>query len=326
MTIPLVDLKAQYRSIKESVDEAVGAVMDRADFIQGAEVSLFENAFARFSDAREAVGVSSGTEALRLALLACGVGPGDEVITTPFTFIATVEAIVQAGAVPVFADIDPVSFNIDPSGVEAAVSPRTKAIVPVHLYGRAAEMDRIQEVATAHGLKIVQDAAQAHGATYGEFSIGNLGDVACYSFYPSKNLGAYGDAGMVTANDPDVASRVRLLRDHGRSDKYEHTLLGSNSRLDTLQAAILRVKLDNLPAWTEARRRIAGSYRSLLRDAEVVLPSPDDRGHVYHLFVVRSGDRDGLRASLAEEGATPIGTGGRRWGFSSRKATTPNKR
>lgn len=301
--IPLVDLKAQYTSIKSEIDEAIARVLAQTAFIQGEDVALLEQEFASFCGAREGVGVASGTEALRLALLALGVGPGDEVITTPLTFIATASAIVHVGARPVFADVDPVTLNIDPSHIEAAVTSRTKAIIAVHLHGNPADMDPIREVADRHGLKVIEDAAQAHGARYKGRRVGTLSDVACFSFYPGKNLGAYGDAGMVITDDPQVAEQVRLLRDHGRRDKYEHLQVGSNSRLDTIQAAIVRAKLRHLEQWNDRRRAIARLYRSLLEGTGLGLPQEDEWAEpVYHLFVVRTPERDRLQASLKRAG------------------------
>lgn len=308
MAIPLVDLKAQYISIQKEIDAAISRVLARADFIHGREVAQFEEEFAAYCGVKEAVGVASGTEALRLALLACGIGEGDEVITTPFTFIATASAISQVGATPVFVDIDPLTRNLDPHRIEAAITERTRAILPVHLYGNPAEMDPICKLAARFGLKIVEDAAQAHGALYHGRRVGSIGDVACFSFYPAKPLGAYGDAGIVVTDDPQISDMVRLLRDHGRKGKYEHLMLGSNSRLDTLQAAILRVKLQRLDEWNERRRTIASMYRELLSHVpDLLLPVQDSSSEaVYHLFVIGSTKREYLRRSL---GATDIATG-----------------
>jgi len=303
MDIPLVDLKAQYQAIKPEIDEAIQRVLDNTDFIQGEDVKAFEKEFARFCGAQEAIGVANGTEALHVALMACGVGPGDEVITTPFTFIATAEVISLVGARPVFVDIDPLTYNIDPSKIEAAITPRTRAIIPVHLYGRPADMDPINAIARRHNLKVIEDAAQAHGATYNGLPVGTLGDLACFSFYPGKNLGAYGDAGMVVTGDPEMARRVRLLKDHGRLEKYEHLVLGLNGRLDTLQAAILRVKLRYLNAWTARRRAIAALYRNLLADSDVRLPPADGAAQsVYHLFVLQTPQRESIRRALTARG------------------------
>jgi len=303
MTVPLVDLKAQYLSIKEAIDEAINHVITRANFIQGEEVALFEREFARYCGVKEAVAVSSGTEALRLALVACGIGQGDEVVTTPFTFIATAEAISQVGASPVFVDIDPITCNLDPKKVEWAVSKKTKAIIPVHLYGRPADMDGICAVARKYNLKVIEDAAQAHGARYKGKRVGTFGEVACFSFYPGKNLGAYGDAGMLVTNNAAIAERVRLLRDHGRKEKYEHLYVGFNSRMDTIQAAVLRVKLMYLDRWNARRRVLASVYRGLLRDLDLFVP-PEDTHYesVYHLFVIRTPLRAHLRRVLRAAG------------------------
>ena len=307
MTIPLVDLKAQYSSIKDEIDAAIQRVLESADFILGEEVSLFEGEFASFCDVNEAVGVSSGTEALHLALLACDVGAGDEVITTTFTFTATAEAISQVGAKPVFVDVDPLSCNLDPKRIEAAITERTRAILPVHLYGRPADMDGILDVARRFGLKVVEDAAQAHGALYKDMRAGTMGDAGCFSFYPGKNLGAYGDGGMVVTNDHLIADRIRLLRDHGRTSKYEHVTQGFNGRLDTLQAAVLRVKLCRLEMWNARRRDMASLYRELLREHDVApLPEEEQVEPVYHLFVIRTADREHLLQALNRSG---IGAG-----------------
>jgi dTDP-4-amino-4,6-dideoxygalactose transaminase len=303
MRIPLVDLKAQYAGIKPEVDAAIQRVLDNTSFILGKEVREFEESFARYVGAKDAVGVASGTAALHLALLACGVGPGSEVITTAHTFIATAEAISYTGAKPVFVDIDPRTYNLDPERVRSAITPRTRAIVPVHLYGQPAEMAALTEIARRHGLSLIEDAAQAHGAEYGGQRCGSMGDLACFSFYPGKNLGAYGDGGAVTGDDTALLDRVRKLRDHGRRSKYEHDEVGFGERLDALQAAILGAKLPHLEAWTEARRAHAGQYDKLLADCDVATPyaSPNVR-HVYHIYAVRSPRRDALLKHLNEAG------------------------
>lgn len=307
MSIPLVDLKAQYHTIKPEIDEAIQRVLVQANFVLGQEVALLEREFASYCGVKDAVAVSSGTEALRLALLACDVGPGDEVVTTPFTFIATAEAIVHTGATPVFADITPDSYNIDPKAIEAAITPRTKAIIPVHLYGFPADMEEICRVARKRHLKVIEDAAQAHGARFKDKGVGSIGDVGCFSFYPGKNLGAYGDAGMVVTNSADVADRIRILRDHGRREKYEHEHIGYNSRMDTIQAAVLRTKLARLDSWNEKRRALSRTYRKLLRNVDIQLPQEDDASvPVYHLFVLRSPLRQSIRRTLA---AADISTG-----------------
>jgi dTDP-4-amino-4,6-dideoxygalactose transaminase len=303
MTIPLVDLKAQYTSIKPEIDEAIRRVVENASFIMGPEVRTFESAFAEFVHVREAAGVASGTAALHLAFLACGIGPGDEVITTAFTFYATAEAIVQAGATPVFVDIASDTYNMDPGKIEAAIGPRTRAIVPVHLYGQAADMDDIMAIARRHNLWVIEDAAQAHAAEYHGRHCGSIGDIACFSFYPSKNLGCYGDGGMVTSDNADLIQRVRRLRDHGRTGKYEHAELGWGYRLDAIQAAILGAKLVHLEEWTEQRRAAARRYDRLLAGHEVITPAerPYNR-HVYHCYAIRSPRRDALVEHLTGAG------------------------
>ncbi|MDW8352005.1 MAG: DegT/DnrJ/EryC1/StrS family aminotransferase [Anaerolineae bacterium] len=308
--IPLVDLKAQYMAIRPEIEAAIQRVIESTAFINGPDVAAFEQEFAQFCGAAYAVGVASGTAALQLALQACGVGAGDEVITTAHTFCATAEAIVHAGARPVFVDIDPCSYTLAPEAVARAITPRTKAIVPVHLYGMPADMDAINAIAQQHGLFVIEDAAQAHGALYKGRPVGTLGHVACFSFYPGKNLGAYGDAGAVTTNDPAIARRVLALRDHGRAigpdgkrSKYEHDQVGYGERLDTLQAAILRVKLRYLPEWTARRQMIAQRYLELLAGAPIGLPfTPPDRQSVWHLFVVRVRRRADIQAHLAAQG------------------------
>lgn len=308
--IPLVDLKAQYETIKPEIDEAIRRVIETTAFINGPDVKAFEAEFAQFCGAGHAVGIASGTAALQLALLACGVGPGDEVITVAHTFCATAEAIVHVGAKPVFVDIDPRTYTIDPDAAARAVTPRTKAILPVHLYGMPADMDAINAIAQQRGLFVIEDAAQAHGALYKGRPVGALGHVACFSFYPGKNLGAYGDAGAITTNDPEIARRALALRDHGRAvgpdgkrSKYEHDRVGYGERLDTLQAAILRAKLRHLPAWTARRQAVAQRYLELLADTPAGLPfTPDDRQSVWHLFVVRVQQRAETQARLSAQG------------------------
>ena len=302
-SVPLVDLKAQYASIKPEMDAAIQRVLSHCGFIMGPEVKAFEEAFAVYCGAEQAVGVASGTAALHLSLLACSLGPGDEVITTPFTFFASGEAISQTGARPVFVDIDPFTYNIDPARIEAAITPRTKAIMPVHLYGQPAEMDPILGVAHRHDLLVIEDAAQAHGAEYRGRRAGSVGDLACFSFYPSKNLGCYGDGGMIVGSDPELLARVRKLRDHGRISKYEHDELGWGYRLDALQAAILGVKLRHLDDWNEARRAHAARYDELFADTEVIRPTVLDHvKHIYHCYVIRTSRRDELVEHLKAEG------------------------
>jgi dTDP-4-amino-4,6-dideoxygalactose transaminase len=303
MTIPLMDLKAQHAPIRGEIDAAVARVLGHGGFILGEEVAAFEAAFAEHVGARGAVGVASGTAALRLALAACNVGPGDEVITTPHTFFATAEAISQSGATPVFVDIRSDTMNLDPERVELAVTWRTKAIIPVHLYGNPAAVEPLLGIARRHKLRLIEDAAQAHGAEYSGRRCGSLGDLGCFSFYPGKNLGACGDAGAVTGNDLALLDRVRSLRDHGRTSKYSHNEIGFAERMDALQAAILGVKLPYLESWTERRRKAAARYRSLLSHLPLELPeeTPGTR-HAFHLYVVRTPQRDGLLEHLKNDG------------------------
>jgi dTDP-4-amino-4,6-dideoxygalactose transaminase len=277
MTIPLVDLKAQYDSIRDEIDDAIHRVVQSGQFILGPEVKSFEDEMAAYCGTKYAVGVASGTDALHLALLACGIKAGGEVITTPFTFIATTESIARCGDRPVFVDIEPRSYNIDPAKVEPKITPKTKAILPVHLYGQPAAMERILDIARKHNLKVVEDCAQALGAEYKGKKVGSLGDAGCFSFFPAKNLGAYGDGGMVVTNDPQVAETVRILRVHGSKTTYQHVMHGFNSRLDALQAAILRVKLKHLDRWNELRRSKTAIYTRLLSQVNDVEPPYFDR-------------------------------------------------
>jgi dTDP-4-amino-4,6-dideoxygalactose transaminase len=306
MKVPLLDLRAQYATIRHEVRDAIDRVCDAQQFILGEEVAALEREVGAFCEARFAIGVSSGTDALLAALMARGVGPGDEVITSSYSFFATAGTIARLGARPVFVDIEPSSFNLDPAALAAVVTPRTRAIVPVHLFGRACDMAAVLGVATQHGLAVVEDAAQAIGARDDQGrSAGSAGTLGCLSFFPSKNLGAFGDGGMVLTNDAELAERVRTLRVHGSRPKYHHHFVGGNFRLDAIQAAVLRVKLKHLPAWTKARQENAERYRTLFResglDAQVRLPV-DAPNHVYNQFVVRGRDRDGLRRFLHDRG------------------------
>ena len=301
--IPLVDLKAQYAALHPDIDAAIARVIASTSFIMGPEVRAFEEAFAAWCQTRYAVGISSGTAAIELTLRALGVGPGDEVITTPFTFIATAEAISATGATPVFADIDPATYNLDPAAVEAAITPRTRALLPVHLYGQPADMEGLAAIARQHSLALIEDAAQAHGAEIDGQRVGSLGHAACFSFYPGKNLGAYGDGGAVTTNDEALAARLRKLRDHGRVSKYVHDEIGYGHRLDALQAAILGAKLPHLDAANAARRRLAKRYDELLADTGLILPFvPEGVTPVWHLYVVRTPRRDDVLARLKAQG------------------------
>jgi dTDP-4-amino-4,6-dideoxygalactose transaminase len=297
--IPLVDLKPQYRSLKPDIDAAVARVLESGQFVLGPEVAAFEEEFAAYAGGTHAVAVGSGTCALHLALLAAGIGPGDEVITVPFTFVATVAAIEYAGATPVFVDIETRYCTIDVKQIACAITPRTKAIVPVHLYGHAADLERILELAARHHLVVIEDAAQAHGATYQGRCLGTFGQFGCFSFYPSKILGGYGEGGLVLTNDPAHAALLRQLRDWGQAGKYEHVIRGFNYRMDALQAAVLRVKLRYLDAWVEARRRHAAQYDALLANTDVQAPAarPGTR-HAYATYTIRSSQRDQLRERL----------------------------
>jgi dTDP-4-amino-4,6-dideoxygalactose transaminase len=299
MSIPLIDLPGQYLELREEVLSAVEDVMRGARFILGEEVERFENAFAAYCGAAHGVGVANGTDALHLALRALDIGPGDEVLVPANTFIATAIAVKAVGATPVFVDVSPDDFNLDVQLLASANTPRTKAILPVHLYGQPADMDPILRFAAEHGLKVIEDACQAHGAYYGQRRVGTLGHAACFSFYPGKNLGAYGDGGAVVTNDPDVAERLRLLRNYGQKKKNEFSLLGFNSRLDTVQAAVLLVKLKYLDRWNDVRRAMADAYCEELAYADLVLPRElPGRRHVYHLFVVQHAERDELLTHL----------------------------
>ncbi|WP_406857085.1 DegT/DnrJ/EryC1/StrS family aminotransferase [Alsobacter sp. KACC 23698] len=305
MPIPFVDLKAQYGSIKDEIDEAIGDVLASASFIGGPPVDQFEQDFAEYSQVRHAIGVANGTDALQLALTAANIGPGDEVITAANSFIASAAAIARVGATPVFADVRRSSWTIDPVQVERAVTARTKAIMPIHLFGTPADMDEILEIARRHALLVIEDAAQAHGARYKGRRIGSFGQMACFSFYPSKNLGCFGDGGAITTSDDVLASRIRLLRDHGRASKYEHSEIGFNSRLDTLQAAVLCVKLRHLDRWNQRRQQIASWYAEDLDGSGIETPERHpDRSQVHHLYPVLTEDRDALQSRLEAAGVS----------------------
>jgi len=306
--VPFLDLKQEYQSIKDEVNVSLQQVMDSCRFVLGESVNSFEKEFASFCGTKYAVGVANGTDALRLVLLACGIEKGDEVITVPNTFIATTEAISQTGAKIVFVDINSSTYNIDVSRIEGAINEKTKAIVPVHLFGEPADMNPIMKIAREYNLKVIEDACQAHGAEYKGKKAGSIGDAGCFSFYPSKNLGAFGDGGMVVSNGNEIAQKIKMLRDHGQIKKYEHLVEGYNSRLDEMQAAILRVKLKRLDEWNELRRKNASIYNDLLEDVdEVVMPLEAEYAkHVYHLYVIRTHRRDELQDWLKSKG---IGTG-----------------
>ena len=304
MHVPFVDLRAQYLSLKAEIDAAIQSVLDRSAFILGSEVEAFEAAFAAYLGVRHAVAVGSGTDALRLALEALGIGPGDEVITVPNTYIATCEAVSHTRAAFRWVEVDSRTYNMDPARLEAAITPRTRAVLPVHLYGQPADMAPIVELARRHGLRVIEDACQAHGARYRGRRVGTLGDAACFSFYPGKNLGAYGDGGAVVTDDDEVAERVRVLRNHGQKVKYLHLVEGYCHRLDNLQAAVLAVKLPHLDAWNAARRTHARLYDRLLAGVRGVVPPyvRPDVEHVYHLYVVQVPERDRVQAHLRAAG------------------------
>jgi dTDP-4-amino-4,6-dideoxygalactose transaminase len=303
MTVKFLDLQTQYRSIKQEIDSAVLGVLDSAAYVLGPEVRAFEEEFAAAHHTAHAVAVNSGTSALHLALLAAGVGAGDEVITVPMTFTATAAAISYTGATPVFVDVDPHSFTMDPGGIEERITERTRAIMPVHLYGQAADMDPILAIADRHGLRVVEDAAQAHLAEYRGRRVGGIGDVAGFSFYPGKNLGAYGEAGLAMTNDPELADRMRLLRDWGQQKKYHHEMLAYNYRMDAIQGAVLRVKLRHLESWTDRRRELARFYQDRLGNLGLRLSGElAERRHVFHIFSIFHPEREALRARLDAEG------------------------
>jgi dTDP-4-amino-4,6-dideoxygalactose transaminase len=301
--IPYVDLRAQYRSIKGEIDDAITRVLEESQFVLGKEVAALEQEFGDYCGARHGVGVNSGTSALHLALLAAGIKPGDEVITVPFTFVATVAAILYAGAKPVLVDVDPDSFTIDVGKIESAITGSTRALLPVHLFGHPADMDPILDIARRHRLIVIEDAAQAHGAAYKGRRTGGIGDLACFSFYPGKNLGAYGEAGMVVTNNESYCRTIRMLRDWGQEQRYLHVLKGYNYRMEGIQGAVLRVKLRHLESWTEARRAHAVAYNELLNGEGIRTPKemPYCR-HVYHVYAIRSIKRDSLRLALSGAG------------------------
>ena len=305
MKVDVFSLKEQYENIKDEIKGPMEKVMTSGGFILGEDVKLFEQEFPDYCGVKHGVGVNSGTDALFLACLACGIGKGDEVIVMPYTYIATALGISMAGARPVFVDIEEKTYNIDVSKIEKAITEKTKAILPVHLYGHPVDMDPLMEIAKKHNLKVIEDCAQAHGALYKDKKVGSFGDVACFSFYPTKNLGTFGDGGMVVTNSEEIKERLLLLRDYGRKGRYEHILKGYNSRLDTLQAAILRVKLKHLDEWNEKRRKNAHLYAKLFKEnnIDLVLPNESDYAkHVYHLYPVRVKDRKSVMEKLAEKG------------------------
>ena len=304
MEVPFLDLKAQYKSIKDEIDKTIQAVVDSCAFSSGPFVQGFEEKFAAFCDCRFCVGLGSGTEALWLTLLAKGIGEGDEVITVPNSFIATAEAVSYSGARPVFVDVDDRFYTMNTELLRSAITDSTKAIIPVHLYGQTADMDPILKIAEEHGLTVIEDACQAHGALYEGKKAGSMGEAAAFSFYPGKNLGAYGEAGAVVTNDENLADELRMLRDHGQRRKYHHDLIGCNGRLDGIQGAVLEVKLRHLDDWNAARRKNAFLYNELLNEVDGV-QTPDEASyseHVYHIYAIRVRNRDRMLQKLAEEG------------------------
>jgi dTDP-4-amino-4,6-dideoxygalactose transaminase len=303
ITVPYLDLKAEYAALRDEILPALDRVCLNASFILGEEVAAFEKDFTAYCETKHCVALNSGTSALHLGLLALGVQPGDEVITSPNTFLATAEAITYCGATPVFVDIDPATANIDPKLIERAVTKQTKVILPIHLYGRPADMDAIREIAERRNLKILEDACQAHGARYRGKRVGSLGHAAAFSFYPTKNLGAYGEAGALTTNDDRVAQFARAARTHGQANRYEHEFVGYNYRMEGFQGAVLRVKLAHLPAWNERRHHLAQMYRRLLADTRLELLRDDPRDEcAYHLLAINVTQRDSVRQRLAERG------------------------
>ncbi len=301
MRIQFVDLRLEYQEIKEEINQAIHRVLESGWFVLGEELKKFEKEFASYLRVKHVIGVNSGSDALYLAVKALGIGKGDEVITVSHTFISTVDAITRNGAKPVFVDIDPETYTIDVNQIENVITKRTKAIIPVHIYGHPADMDLIMEIAEKHGLYVIEDACQAHGAEYKGRKVGSIGDIGCFSFYPTKNLGAYGDAGAIVTNDDELAEKLKILRNYGSSKKYYHDFIGVNSRLDEIQAAVLRIKLRHLDEWNEKRRKIAKMYNKFLEDSGVITPIEKKWAkHVYHLYVIRHKDRDKLQKYLAK--------------------------
>lgn len=299
--IPMVDLKTQYHALKSEIDQAVLDAIESTQFILGPNVTAFEQETAAYLGAPYSVSCASGTDALHLAILAAGIGPGDEVITSPFTFIATAEAICYVGATPVFVDIDPQTFNIDPVLIEAAITPRTKAIIPVHLFGQPANMPTIKAICDKHKLLLIEDCAQSFGAAINGKMTGTIGSLGCFSFFPSKNLGCYGDGGLITCATAELAEQIKVLRNHGSRVRYHHSLIGYNSRLDDIQAAILRVKLKRIDQFNAGRRKVAQLYSELLKDVAIV-PFEDGKGvHVYHQYTLLTDQRDTVMAKLSEQ-------------------------
>lgn len=303
LAVPFLDLREQYSVLRDEVTAAIGRVLESGHFVLGGEVERFEGEFASYCGARYGVAVNSGTSALHLSLLAAGIGPGDEVITVPMTFVATVAAVLYTGAKPVFVDVDRKTMTMDPGLVKRAITTRTKAVIPVHLHGQPANIGAISDAAREHGILVIEDAAQAHGAEYAGRRVGGLGDMGCFSFYPGKNLGAYGEGGMVLTNNAEYAAKIRMLRDWGQERKYEHVMKGYNYRMEAVQGAVLRIKLRHLDRWNEARRERAALYDELLGGSDVEIPRqvPGTR-HVFHVYAIRTGDRERLRMDLELRG------------------------
>jgi dTDP-4-amino-4,6-dideoxygalactose transaminase len=300
--IPFVDLKREYLAIQEEINGALQKVLSEGMFILGEHLTRFEHEFSQYLGVKHGIGVNSGSDALLLAVRSIGIHPGDEVITVSHTFISTIDAIVRNGGQPIFVDIDPETYTLDVNQVKEKITPKTRALLPVHLYGHPVDMKPLQEIAEDHDLYIIEDACQAHGASYKNKKVGGLGDLGCFSFYPTKNLGCYGDGGMVVTDDDTLATELRMQRNYGKSSKYTHEFIGINSRLDDLQASILSVKLRKLDAWNEQRRQFAGIYQEILGGSPVIVPMEKDFArHVYHLFVIRVDDRDSLEKSLRKK-------------------------
>jgi len=308
MSVPFVDLKPQYQTIKDEVLVKINEVFEKGSYILGPEAKAFEEEFAAYCQCKYAVGVNSGTDALYISISALDIDAGDEVILPTHTFIATALCISYTGATPVFVDIEDETYNIDPVSFEKAITPKTKAVLPVHIYGQPANMDEINAIAQKHGIKVIEDACQAHGALYKNKKAGSLGDIGCFSFYPTKNLGAFGDAGILVTNDQKVYETAQMLRDYGRQGRYEHKVKGYNSRLDTVQAVVLSAKLKRLDEWSRMRQEVAAYYRECLQDAEeVTIPKvKDDRTHVYHLYVIRVKNRDQVLEGLKQKNVNAL--------------------
>src|SRR5713101_2448078 len=302
MQLQLVDIRDQYQKLKPEIDEAIHRVLDSGQFILGKEVHEFETNIARYLGVPHAIGCASGTEALQVAMMALGIGPGDEIITTPFSFAATVETIALLGAKPVYADINPTTFNIEPHLIQKVITKKTRAIIPVHLYGQPADMDTIMDIARKHDLHVIEDAAQAIGAGFNGKKAGTIGDIGCISFFPTKNLGAYGDAGMIVTNDKQLADRTRMIIEHGSKVRYYHDILGLNSRLDAIQAAVLNVKLKYLDEWNRTRKTFAENYNGMFEGSGVITPTvKSDRTHIFHQYTIRVKRRDDLAKYLREK-------------------------